>query len=71
MPRLATASGLPARAKRRRLLGVENDETCRRRGVELEVFGGYSQRETPGPIPNPVVKALSADGTAPGRCVGE
>ena len=34
-------------------------------------FGGYGKRGTPGLIPNPVVKALSADGTAPGRCVGE
>jgi hypothetical protein len=26
--------------------------------------GGYSEGETPGPIPNPEVKPLSADGTA-------
>lgn len=30
-----------------------------------KVCGGYSERETPGLIPNPVVKPLSADGTAP------
>ena len=28
------------------------------------VYGGYSERETPGSIPNPEVKALCADGTA-------
>jgi hypothetical protein len=28
------------------------------------VPGGYSEGETPGPIPNPEVKPLSADGTA-------
>jgi hypothetical protein len=27
-------------------------------------FGGYGEGETPGPIPNPVVKPFSADGTA-------
>jgi tetratricopeptide repeat protein len=27
-------------------------------------FGGYSEGETPGPIPNPAVKPFSADGTA-------
>ena len=28
--------------------------------------GGHSGRETPGPIPNPVVKPSNADGTARG-----
>src|SRR5215469_5822584 len=31
-----------------------------------ESFGGYSEGETPGPIPNPEVKPFSADGTARG-----
>src|SRR6187401_932373 len=30
-------------------------------------YGGHSERETPGPIPNPEVKPFSADGTATGR----
>ena len=30
-------------------------------------YGGHSDRETPGPIPNPEVKPASADGTATGR----
>lgn len=29
-------------------------------------FGGHSERETPGPIPNPEAKPLSVDGTARG-----
>src|SRR5690349_377007 len=29
-------------------------------------FGGHSERETPGHIPNPEAKTLSADGTAGG-----
>ena len=29
-----------------------------------ECFGGHSERETPGHIPNPEAKTLSADGTA-------
>src|SRR5680860_63926 len=29
-------------------------------------FGGHSERETPGSIPNPAVKPFSADGTASG-----
>lgn len=33
-------------------------------GVVREAFGGYGGGETPGPIPNPEVKPLSADGTA-------
>jgi hypothetical protein len=33
--------------------------------VQLDkVPGGYSEGETPGPIPNPEVKLFSADGTA-------
>ena len=40
-------------------------------GLARGFLGGYGKRGTPGPFPNPVVKALSADGTAPGRCVGE
>ena len=36
-----------------------------RRAVQLNrVPGGYSEGETPGPIPNPEVKLFSADGTA-------
>src|SRR5687768_3541121 len=27
-------------------------------------YGGHGERETPGPIPNPEAKPLSADGTA-------
>src|ERR1700760_3096840 len=35
------------------------------RAVQLNrVPGGYSEGETPGPIPNPEVKLFSADGTA-------
>src|SRR6478609_5721764 len=30
-------------------------------------YGGHSERETPGPIPNPEVKPFSADGTATER----
>ena len=30
-------------------------------------YGGHSDRETPGPIPNPEVKPASANGTAPER----
>jgi hypothetical protein len=30
-------------------------------------YGGHSDRETPGPIPNPEVKPASANGTAPDR----
>ena len=32
------------------------------------VFGGYSERVTPVPIPNTEVKPLSADGTAFFKC---
>ena len=36
-----------------------------RGAVQLNrVPGGYSEGETPGPIPNPEVKLFSADGTA-------
>ena len=38
-----------------------------RAGVGGRVSGGYSVGETPGPIPNPVAKTHSADGTALGR----
>ena len=31
-------------------------------------LGGYRERETPGPIPNPEAKPLIADNTAPFRC---
>src|SRR5262249_53235155 len=30
----------------------------------MDRFGGHSEGETPGPIPNPEVKPFSADGTA-------
>lgn len=36
-------------------------------GVFRKSYGGHSERETPGPIPNPEVKPFSADGTATGR----
>src|SRR4051795_5858624 len=35
-------------------------DTCSQR------YGGHGERETPGNIPNPEAKPLSADGTAPG-----
>src|SRR3954453_12623129 len=38
-----------------------------RRGLVSPVFGGHSEGETPLPIPNRVVKPLSADGTWPSR----
>ena len=38
-----------------------------RRGVFRQSYGGHSERETPGPIPNPEVKPFSADGTATER----
>src|SRR4051812_23364528 len=31
-----------------------------------QCYGGHGERETPGNIPNPEAKPLSADGTAPG-----
>jgi hypothetical protein len=34
---------------------------------EQKRYGGHSDRETPGPIPNPEVKPASADGTATER----
>ena len=34
----------------------------------LDCLGGYRERETPGPIPNPEAKPLIADNTAPFRC---
>ena len=45
-----------------RWLGVWHVQGC----VPCGCFGGYSVRETPGPIPNPVVKPYHADGTARG-----
>ena len=36
-------------------------------GERRKSYGGHGERETPGPIPNPEVKPLSADGTATGR----
>jgi hypothetical protein len=39
---------------------------ARRRG-HITGFGGYSEGETPLPIPNREVKPLSADGTWPAR----
>src|SRR3954447_24894207 len=35
-----------------------------RGGTGSQCFGGHGERETPGPIPNPEAKPLSADGTA-------
>ena len=35
---------------------------------KLDCLGGYRERETPGPIPNPEAKPLIADNTAPFRC---
>ena len=41
----------------------------------LTCLGGYRERETPGPIPNPEAKPLIADNTRPfrignvGRCL--
>ena len=34
----------------------------------LTCLGGYRERETPGPIPNPEAKPPIADNTAPCRC---
>src|SRR3954469_12536161 len=34
------------------------------RSEHRKCFGGHSERETPGHIPNPEAKTLSADGTA-------
>ena len=34
----------------------------------FDCLGGYRERETPGPIPNPEAKPLIADNTAPFRC---
>src|SRR6478609_6075054 len=36
-------------------------------GCDHKSYGGHSERETPGPIPNPEVKPFSADGTATER----
>src|SRR6478609_5367662 len=35
--------------------------------ADRKSYGGHSERETPGPIPNPEVKPFSADGTATER----
>ena len=35
--------------------------------MSRQSYGGHSERETPGPIPNPEVKPFSADGTATAR----
>ena len=35
--------------------------------MSRQSYGGHSERETPGPIPNPEVKPFSADGTATER----
>ena len=37
---------------------------CECAGRSCKSYGGHSERETPGPIPNPEVKPFSADGTA-------
>ena len=34
----------------------------------MTCLGGYRERETPGPIPNPEAKPLIADNTASFRC---
>src|SRR5206468_9763548 len=39
---------------------------CGRGTTSPWCFGGHSEGETPGPIPNPEVKLFSADGTARG-----
>ena len=41
--------------------------TTRGTVVDRKSYGGHSERETPGPIPNPEVKPFSADGTATER----
>ncbi len=41
--------------------------TPTRANLGSQSYGGHSDRETPGPIPNPEVKPSSADGTAPER----
>ena len=40
-------------------------QLCKSRTTR-KCFGGHSERETPGPIPNPEAKPLSVDGTARG-----
>src|SRR4051812_39292499 len=40
--------------------GPQPGSTC------SQCYGGHGERETPGNIPNPEAKPLSADGTAPG-----
>ena len=36
--------------------------------LSMTCLGGYRERETPGPIPNPEAKPPFADDTAPFRC---
>ncbi len=36
--------------------------------LDLTCLGGYRERETPGPIPNPEAKPLIADNTAGFTC---
>jgi hypothetical protein len=64
--RIARSAAICAvfRARRRRRRG-HIARPARRRA--LTVFGGYSEGETPLPIPNREVKPLSADGTWPAR----
>ena len=45
---------------------VRNDLTTTPGWFITRCFGGHSERETPGHIPNPEAKTLSADGTAGG-----
>src|SRR4051794_1804448 len=49
------------------MLGHPAACTHRGGGVIRQSYGGHSERETPGPIPNPEVKPFSADGTATER----
>src|SRR3954451_2743803 len=53
----------------RPLCGSERTDQPRPRrgkGRSSQRYGGHGERETPGLIPNPEAKPLSADGTAPG-----
>src|SRR3954453_11829929 len=49
------------------MLGHPAACTHRGGGVIRKSYGGHSERETPGPIPNPEVKPFSADGNATER----
>ena len=44
--------------------GIHNNKTQPVKNPSRFCHGGHSERETPGPIPNPEVKPPSADGTA-------